>query len=152
MQRKLLTALLITAVVVISISISLPIRADDLRVRRLETDLLRLEREIATQSRRIEQIEGVTRRLGIPPPLAARSTRRDTSPAWLISINWNRVERGMQQIEVIALLGRPNAARADAHGKTRLLYALEIGPSAVLAGNVLVDGSGVVEVNKPVLR
>jgi hypothetical protein len=58
----------------------------------------------------------------------------------------------MQQTDVIALLGRPNAVRADAHGKTRLVYALEIGPSAVLAGNVLLDDSGVVEVNKPVPR
>ena len=50
----------------------------------------------------------------------------------------------MRQTDVIALLGRSNVARADAQGKTCLLYALEIGPSAVLAGNVLLDDSGVV--------
>ena len=101
-------------------------------------------RDLSVRLRPIDQLERATRGAGLKSPSPARSARRDTSPAWLISTDWDRIHRGMRQTDVIALLGRSNVARADAQGKTCLLYALEIGPSAVLAGNVLLDDSGVV--------
>ena len=43
--------------------------------------------------------------------------------------------------------------RTDADGKLRaLLYAIELGPNAVLAGNVQLGDSGVAQINKPALR
>jgi hypothetical protein len=59
----------------------------------------------------------------------------------------------MKDIEVIALLGRPTTVRKEDDGKRHvLLYALELGPNAVLAGNVELTETGVTQVNKPVLR
>ena len=59
----------------------------------------------------------------------------------------------MKEPDVIALLGRPTQVRADADGKQRsLLYAMEVGPTAVLAGNVRMTDAGVTEINKPTLR
>jgi hypothetical protein len=59
----------------------------------------------------------------------------------------------MKELDVIALLGRPTSVRTDSDGKTRsLLYAMELGPTAVLAGNVRLSDAGVTEINKPALR
>lgn len=127
---------------------------DALRVRQLESDVLRLERDIEAQARRIDQLEQAVRGTStraLPPAPAARSA--DSSPGWLVSTNWDRLRPGMKEIDVIALLGRPTSVRTDADGKKHaLLYALELGPSAVLAGNVEFSESGVSEVNKPTLR
>jgi hypothetical protein len=59
----------------------------------------------------------------------------------------------MKDIDVIALLGRPTTVRKEDDGKKHvLLYALELGPTAVLAGNVELTESGVAQVNRPILR
>jgi hypothetical protein len=79
--------------------------------------------------------------------------RYEESTVWLASANWDRVKRGMKELDVIAVLGRPTSARTDADGKIRvLLYALELGPDSALAGNVRLDDSGVIEINKPTIR
>ncbi len=130
---------------------------DALKVRQIENDVNRLQREVDAQSRRIEDLERQVRGAGamrssttVPDPV-----RRpvENSPAWLVSTNWDRVRTGMKDVDVIALLGRPTSVRTEQDGKSHtLLYALEIGPNAVLAGNVLLGESGVSQVNKPVLR
>ncbi len=67
--------------------------------------------------------------------------------------NWDRLKPGMKEIEVIAVLGRPTSVRTEENGRIHaLLYALELGPDAVLAGNVRMGDSGVAEINKPTLR
>jgi hypothetical protein len=59
----------------------------------------------------------------------------------------------MKDLEVIAVLGRPTSVRTDPDGKAHtLLYALELGPNAVIAGNVRMSDAGVAEINRPVLK
>jgi len=130
---------------------------DALRVRQLEGDVQRLERDIQAQARRIDQLEQSVRSAGTRPlptaPSLLRQNTGESSPAWLVPTNWDRVKPGMKDVDVIALLGRPTTVRKEDDGKTHvLLYALELAPNAVLAGNVELTESGVAQVNKPVLR
>lgn len=128
---------------------------DALRVRQLESEVQRLQREVDAQARRIDQLESRAMRgeaLPSVPPSSARQSS-ESSPAWLLSTNWDRIKPGMKDVDVVALLGRPTSVRTEQDGKSHaLLYALEIGPNAVLAGNVRLTDSGVSEVNKPTLR
>lgn len=126
---------------------------DALRVRQLENEVLRLQRELDAQSRRIETLERSLRNAGAAPPLTVTTRPADSSPAWLVNSNWDRVRPGMKELEVIAVLGRPTSVRTDPDGKTRaMFYALELGPDTVLAGNVRIGDAGVAEITRPALR
>lgn len=127
---------------------------DDLRVRQLEGEVARLQRELATQTRRIDQLERDSR-LGGPGTRVPAGTSRpaESSPAWLVVGNWDRVREGMKELDVIAILGRPTSVRQDDAGATStFFYALDLGPNAILAGNVSFAKDGVAEVRKPALR
>lgn len=141
-----------TLAVVLTAAVSA--QGDDLRVRQLESEVGRLQRELDTQSRRIEQLERDARNSAVAPRAPQTSIEReDRSPAWLLSTNWERVRAGMKEIDVIALLGRPTSVRTDADGKLRsLLYAMELGPDAVLAGSVQLGDAGVQQITLPTLR
>jgi predicted RNase H-like nuclease (RuvC/YqgF family) len=127
---------------------------DELRVRQLENEVNRLQRELQTQSRRIDELERTTRSGATAPRLPpVSSPREDSSPAWLVSTNWDRLKPGMKELEVIALLGRPTSVRDAGDGKQHaLFYALELGPNAILSGNVQIGASGVTEIHRPALR
>jgi len=130
---------------------------DDLRVRQLENEVRRLQSQLDAQSRRLDALERGQRETATARPsssLPSVPTRReDESPGWLISTNWDKVRPGMRELDVIALLGRPTTVRIDPDRKGRLLmYAMELGPNAILAGNVRFTDAGVVEVNRPTLR
>lgn len=155
MVSRLLGALLIGSALTLP---SVPAWSqDELRVRQLENEVSRLQREIDDQSRRIDALERSLRSAGgaalMPPPPDVVRRGSEGSPAWLLSANWDRIKPGMKELEVIALLGRPTSARTEPDGKGHvLLYALELGPTAVLAGNVRFNESGVSEINRPTLR
>jgi hypothetical protein len=127
---------------------------DDLRVRQLEQDIMRLQRELDAQSRRLEGLERTQRSATSGMPTPAPATRpADNSPGWLVGTNWDRVRPGMKELDVIALLGRPTSVRMEDDGKGRaLFYAMELGPNAILSGNVRLGDSGVTQVNRPALR
>jgi hypothetical protein len=146
--------LLVAVIALPAGSSSLFAQVDDLRVRQLENEVSRLQREIEAQSRRIDELERAAQSDAVAPRLPPVSApREDSSPAWLVSTNWERLRRGMKEIDVIALLGRPTSVRTDADGKRHsLFYAMELGPNAVLSGNVQLDDSGVTVISKPVLR
>jgi hypothetical protein len=152
-MRLCVGILLIAAV---ALAAPLPVLAqDDLRVRQLENEVLRLQREIDAQNQRIERLESNARAPGsVPlPPSLVTPRAADSSPAWLVSTNWDKVRTGMKEIEVIALLGRPTSVRSDKDppGHT-MFYALELGPSQFLTGNVRFGDAGVAEINRPTLR
>jgi hypothetical protein len=157
MLARVLTGLLMGAVLVLGAAGT--VRAqDELRVRQLENEVSRLQRELDAQSRRIDELERnlrgtATRTISPAPPDVVRRDAEGNSPAWLLTTNWDRVKPGMKDIDVIGLLGRPTTVRPDPDGKGHsLMYALELGPNAVLAGNVRLDESGVAQVTKPTLR
>lgn len=129
-------------------------QVDDLRLRQLENEVNRLRREIEAQSRRIDELERTAHNGAVSAqPPSVKAPREDSSPAWLIGTNWDRLRPGMKEIDVIALLGRPTSVRTDADGKRHsLFYAMELGPNAVLSGNVQFDAGGVTAISKPVLR
>jgi hypothetical protein len=127
---------------------------DALRVRQLEQDIMRLQRELDTQSRRLESLERTQRSAssGVPVPGPA-SRPADNSPSWLVGTNWDRLRPGMKELDVIALLGRPTSVRMEDEGKGRsLFYAMELGPNAILSGNVRLGDAGITEINRPALR
>jgi hypothetical protein len=153
---RLLTGLLMGAVLALGTS-GAAWSQDELRVRQLENEVSRLQRELDAQSRRIDELERNTRGASTSalspaaPDVVARST--ESSPAWLVTTNWDRIRPGMKDVDVIALLGRPTTVRTEPDGKTHaLMYALELGPNAVLAGHVRLGDAGVSEVAKPTLR
>src|SRR5689334_18021868 len=127
---------------------------DELRVRQLENEVSRLQREIDAQNQRIERLESGTRISGASPPTTVVTPRAaDSSPAWLVSGNWDKVRTGMKELDVIALLGRPTSVHTNGDAKTHtMFYALELGPNSFLTGNVRFGDAGVAEVNKPTLR
>jgi hypothetical protein len=126
---------------------------DDLRVRQLEQEVQRLQREVDAQARRLQVLEQGARVVAPVHPAAPVSTPENSSPAWLISTTWDRIKPGMKATDVIAVLGRPTSARYSEDGRIRtLFYAMEIGATALLAGNIRVDDTGVVEINRPVLK
>jgi hypothetical protein len=152
-MRLCVGILLIAAV---ALAAPLPVLAqDDLRVRQLENEVLRLQREIDAQNQRIERLESNARAPGsVPlPPSVVSPRAADSSPAWLVSTNWDKVRTGMKEIDVIALLGRPSSVRSDKDppGHT-MFYALELGPNQFLTGNVRFGDAGVAEISRPTLR
>jgi hypothetical protein len=127
---------------------------DELRVRQLENEVSRLQREIDAQNQRIERLESGARISGASPPATVVTPRAaDSSPAWLVSGNWDKVRTGMKELDVIALLGRPTSVHTDDANRTHtMFYALELGPNTFLTGNVRFGEAGVSEINKPALR
>jgi hypothetical protein len=133
----------------------LPVFAQDaLRVRQLENDVMRLQREVDAQNERIQRLESGVRSAGSAPSSVVVTPRaEDSSPAWLVSTNWDKLHPGMKELDVIALLGRPTSVRSDDNDKTHIMfYALELGPNAFLTGHVRFGDAGVAEITRPTLR
>jgi hypothetical protein len=57
----------------------------------------------------------------------------------------------MSELDVIGELGPPTSMRGAAAQRV-LLYAIELGPSAFLAGSVTLRDGAVVAIEMPVLR
>ena len=144
-----------TLVLIAVLAAPLPAFAqDDLRVRQLENEVQRLQRAIDAQSQRIERLESSARISGsMPPPVTVSPRAADSSPAWLVGTNWDKLRNGMKELDVIALLGRPSSVRTDDNAKVHtMFYALELGPNQFLTGNVQFGDAGVAEINRPTLR
>lgn len=128
---------------------------DELRVRQLENDVRTLQRQVEMQNQRIDRLESGARSpsLGSAPPTTVTPRAADSSPAWMVSTNWDKLRTGMKELEVIALLGRPTSVHTDESAKTHtMFYAMELGPNTFLTGNVRFGDAGVAEINKPTLR
>jgi hypothetical protein len=152
-MRKLAAGILVVAA--IALVAPPPVHAqDEIRVRQLENEVQRLQREIDMQNQRIERLESGSRLSGSsPPPVTVAPRAAESSPGWLVSTNWDKVRTGMKELEVIALLGRPTSVHTDADAKVHtMFYAMELGPNSFLTGNVRFGDAGVAEINKPTLR
>lgn len=131
------------------------IPVDDLRVRQLETELMRLQRTVEDQARRIQWLEQAARMVSPSAllPIPEPSSSQNSSPSWLVAASWDRIRTGMTPQQVMAVLGRPTSTRNAEDGKLRLMYyAMELGQDTYLSGTIRLDDTGVVEINRPVLK
>lgn len=125
---------------------------DEQKIIRLEQDVRKLERIVQDQAR---QIEDLRRQLGNPSaPSLPNDTRHNAEPStkWLDAASWERIRRGMSELEVLRVLGPPTQTRPGDAGGYVLLYAMAIGNSGFLAGNVTIEDRKVVDVEPPTLR
>jgi hypothetical protein len=134
------------------LAVSLPaVAADDFKVIELEQDVIELERRVEALWRDVEQLQRAT-----PPaaPVGADCpAAQPCAPAWLSVSSWERVRPGMSEFEAIGILGPPSSVRGAADSPTRtLMYAMEIGSNAFLAGRVDLEDRRVTAVQAPVLR
>jgi len=135
--------------------------ADDYKVIKLEQDMRNLERQVNELKRQVDVLERresgellPSVRPGNPSPNASQmnGTATDEAP-WYSSANWDRVKVGMNELDVIRLLGKPNSMRSEDADSRTLLYALEIGSGAgFLSGSVELKNHQVAAVNKPLLK
>lgn len=128
--------------------------ADDFKVIKLEQDVRNLETQVRELSRQVAELQrGAAWPVDRPASPASRPAAPPGSPLWLDARNWERVQIGMTELEVIGTLGPPTSVRgaADASSRT-LFYALEIGSSAFLGGSVQLKDRRVIEIQKPVLK
>jgi hypothetical protein len=142
-------------------AVSLPcIAVDDFKVIELEQDLIELTRRVEGLSRQIEEIErrgaGAERGPSTGAPRAPAPPCPDANacpPAWLRAANWQRVRVGMSEFDVIDILGPPTSVRGAPEAASRtLMYAMEIGSSAFLSGQVLLTDRRVTGIQTPVLK
>jgi hypothetical protein len=125
--------------------------ADNPKVFQLEQDVRDLQRQVQVLSRQVDELRTQLTRSGERPALRSSPAAPATTGAWLDASKWQRVRPGMNELEVIALLGPPATMREE-NGARVLLYAMEIGSTGFLRGSVLLRERAVVEVQKPVLQ
>jgi len=154
-----LTRLAACAVAILAVAVTATAHAqipvDDMRVRQLEQDVLRLQRMVEDQTRRIQWLEQAARIASPATPLLIpdSSLPENSSPSWLVSASWDRIKTGMTPQQVMAVLGRPTSTRSAEDGKLRLMYyAMELGRDTYLTGTIRLDDTGVVEINRPALK
>lgn len=126
--------------------------ADDLKISQIEQEIRLLHQQLREQARQIETLRTqLAQRAALPEvrtPSLAPATRSD---AWLDASKWARVQVGMSEFEVIALLGPPTSMRSTDGGHV-LLYAMEIGATGFLGGSVTLRDRSVAQVQNPQLR
>jgi hypothetical protein len=123
--------------------------ADDPRVSFLEQEVRNLHRQVDSLSRQLDAL--TTQPDRIRPTRAATVPAAAASTQWVDSALWKKIRPGMSELDVVGTLGPPSSMREEKGART-LLYALEIGPSAFLAGSVTCRDRAVVEVRQPTLQ
>jgi hypothetical protein len=127
--------------------------ADDFKVIKLEQDVINLQRRVEELSREVDQLQQRAANPSTSPAAAATSPPSDDTARWLRAANWNRVRPGMSELEVIEILGPPASVRGSAADSSRtLMYAMELGSAAFLAGSVTLEAHEVAEIEPPTLR
>ena len=125
--------------------------ADDGRVSYLEQEVRELKRQVMSLTRRLDDATTRPDRL-VAPAINARShATAETSTSWVDADKWRRLRAGMNELEVVSILGPPTSMR-DVGADHVLFYALEIGSSGYLGGSVKLRDRAVTEIQLPVLQ
>jgi hypothetical protein len=124
--------------------------ADDLRVLKLEQDVRNLERTVQDLTRQIQDLK-LQLALSGGGPRVTVTPRPEGRASWLDAANWTRVQPGMSEAEVVAVLGEPTSAR-EQEGARVLFYAMELAPEGLLGGRVTLRDGRVADVAPPTLR
>lgn len=127
---------------------------DPHRLSYLEQEVRNLQRQVSTLSRRLDELERPVRPAGRKPRdvnIAPDVGSAGELPAWVDASRWKKVRAGMNELELLQLLGKPTSVR-DADGARVLLYAMELGPAVFLGGSVTVRDGSVADVREPRLQ
>ncbi len=125
--------------------------ADDGRISFLEQEVRNLQRQVQGLSRQLDELRTRPDRPDAASAVAPRAAPAADLPSWVDAAKWQKLRRGMSELDVIAALGPPTSMR-DEEGTRVLLYALEIGPSGFLGGSVRLRDRAVIEILQPTLR
>lgn len=120
------------------------------RISFLEQEVRNLQRQVMALSRQVDEMRS---RLDRPEAQASAVAAAPApgSDQWIDAARWRQVRPGMNELEVIDLLGPPTSMREEG-GSRILLYALEIGSSGFLGGSVTLRDRAVVDVRQPILQ
>jgi hypothetical protein len=125
--------------------------ADDLKISQLETDVRDLQRQVQAQSQQINELRSQLSRPGIQPRQPSPPAAVAAGGVWLDASKWQRLHPGMNELEVIGVLGPPTSMRTRDNERV-LFYAMEIGSSGFLSGSVTLRDRLVLAVQIPSLR
>ena len=154
--QKILQGMTLCMVAVAMTAQAAPV--DDSRVMQLEQEVRNLQRQLDTQTRRIDALESALRQSRGRPALPEPSrdvVSKDVKVAspWLQSSNWDKLRIGMSDAEVLRILGPATTSRKSEQGDTQtLFYAMELDAGGYLSGNVVVGDHRVLEIHKPALK
>jgi hypothetical protein len=145
-RLMILSAMLLTCLPVIQPLAAAPI--DEFRLTDIEQKIRTLESTVREQARQITELQ---RQPGLPQA-TLNTPVIDSAPRWLTSANWTRIKPGMNELQVIELLGPPTQQRVGNDPSRTLLYAMEIGRSGFLSGRVTLVDRKVTVVEIPSLK
>ena len=123
---------------------------DEFRLSDIEQSIRTLETTVKDQARQIAELQ---RQSGhtILPVTTQSAVSNDSR--WVSSSNWARIKPGMEELQVIEILGAPTQPRMGDDSKSRtLLYAMEIGRSGFLSGRVTLTDGKVSSIEIPSLK
>jgi hypothetical protein len=122
---------------------------DDFKLIKVEQDVRNLERQVYELNRELDELKRQLGQAGAAPR-GARGTPAQ-STLWVNASSWQRVRAGMEELQVLDILGPPTQMRIEGATRT-LLYALEIGSSGFLRGSVTLEDKKVTQVEQPTLK
>jgi len=125
--------------------------ADEQRISFLESEVRNLQRQVMALSRQLDEIRTRPDRPTAQAPAAAGVAPTPNSDQWIDAARWRQVHRGMNELDVIGLLGPPTSMRNEGDARV-LLYALEVGSSGFLGGSITIRDHTVAEVRQPTLQ
>ncbi len=152
-QRPIAIAVLLSSLTVLTPLHAAPI--DEFRLSDIEQTLHALESTVKEQARQIAELQ---RQLGHTPLPATATTTTTSTPIssdsrWMSSENWLQIKLGMNELQVIDLLGPPTQLRTSDDQTARILmYAIEIGRSGFLSGRVILNKGIVSLIEIPSLK
>ena len=131
---------------------------DEFRISDIEQQIRDLQTSVREQARMINELQQkIDRQLATnsTTPPAATTTSADSPAAapWLNARNWQQLKPGMNELQVVALLGAPTQTRRTETADGRqLLYAMEIGRSGFLSGKVTMIAGQLSSFELPTLK
>lgn len=129
---------------------------DEFRLSGIEQNIRDLQTAVREQARTIadlqQQLLGGSRKSGVSPAISTGVSQLPTEQRWLSLANWQKIKPGMNELQVIEILGTPTQVRLDAAQTRSLLYAMEIGRSGFLTGRVVMTAGQSTAVEIPTLK
>jgi hypothetical protein len=128
---------------------------DDFKVIKLEQDVRNLERQVRELSRQVAELQRSPGRSDdqLISPTDRQAPVVTSTSHWLEAKNWERIQIGMSEQQVINILGPPTSLRSGNDASTQtMFYALEISPTSFLGGQVNLEDRRVTRIEKPTLK